>query len=152
MRTQGVIEPTSSDWAALIVVARKKDSSIRLCVDYRWLNAVSIVDAYPMRRNEDLIDHIGQARFISTLDLTKGYWQVHVAKEDTVKTAFTTPLGLFQFQRMPFGRQGVPATFQRMMDRLLEGLREFVGAYLDALVVFSQSWEEHLEHLGAVFM
>ena len=116
MRAQGVIEPTSSDWAAPIVVVRKKDGSIRLCVDYRRLNAVSIVDAYPMPRIEDLIDYIGQAKFISTLDLTKGYWQVPVVEEDRGKTAFTTPFGLFQFRRMPFGLQGAPATFQRMMD------------------------------------
>ena len=151
MRAQGVIEPTSSDWAAPIVVVRKKDGSIRLCVDYRWLNAVSIGDAYPMPRIEDLIDLIRQAKFISTLDLTKGYWQVPVAEEDRGKTAFTTPFDLFQFRRMPFSLQGTPVTFQRMMDHLLEGLREFAGAYLDNFVIFSRSWEEHLEHLGAVF-
>ena len=133
------------------MVVQKKDGSIRLCVDYRWLNAVSIVDSYPMPRIEDLIDYIGQAKFIRTLDLTNGYWQVPVVEEDRGKTAFTTPFGLFQFQRMPFGLQGAPATFQRMMDRLLEGLREFSGAYLDDLVIFSRSWEEHLQHLGTVF-
>ena len=150
MMTQGVIEQTTSEWAAPIVVVRKKDGAIRLCVDYRHLNAVSTIDAYPMPQIDDLIDLIGQAQFISTLDLTKGYWQVPVAEEDKVKTAFTTPFGLFQFRRMPFGLQGAPATFQRMMDRLLDGLGGFTGAYLDDLVVFSQSWEEHLHHLDSV--
>ena len=150
MMAQGVIEQTTSEWAAPIVVVHKKDGAIRLCVDYRRLNAVSTIDAYPMPRIDDLIDLIGQAQFISTLDLTKGYWQVPVAEEDKAKTAFTTPFGLFQFRRMPFGLQGTPATFQRMMDRLLDGLRGFTGAYLDDLVVFSQSWEEHLHHLDSV--
>ena len=97
MKDQGIIEPTASDWAAPIVVIRKKDGSIRLCVDYRKLNAVSVVDTYPNPRIDDLIDLMGQARFISTLDLTKVYWQVPVVEEDKSKTAFATPFGLFQF-------------------------------------------------------
>ena len=150
MQEQGVIEPASSEWAAPIVVVRKKDNSIRLCVDYRRLNTVSCVDAYPMPRIDDLIDLIGQARYISTLDLTKGYWQVPVAEADRAKTGFTSPFGLFVFRRMPFGLQGAPATFQRMMDHFLEGMREFTGAYLDDLIVFSRSWTEHLQHVNTV--
>ena len=144
---QGVIEPTMSEWAAPIVVVGKKDGSIRLCVYYRRLNTVSTVDTYPMPRVVDLIDLIRQAEYISTLDFTKGYWQVPVADEDRVKS---TQFGHYQFCRMPFGLQGAPATFQLLMDRLLEGLREFTGAYLDDLVIYSQSWEEHLQHLDAV--
>ena len=105
-----------------------------------------------MPRIDDRIDLLGQARFISTLDLMKGYWQVPVAHEDQEKTAFVTPFGLYQFKRMPFCLQGAPATFQRMMDQLLNGLHEFTSAYLDDLVVFSQTWEENLQHLEAVFV
>ena len=99
---------------------------------------------------DDLINQIRPAKYISTLDLTKGYWQVPVAERDRPKTAFATPYRLYQFKHMPFGLQGVPATFQRMMDSMLKGLSGFASAYLDDLVTFSSTWEEHLEHLEAV--
>ena len=108
------------------------------------------VDAYPMPRIDDILDQIGQARYITTLDLARGYWQVPVAEEDRHKTAFTTPLGLFQFRVMPFGLSGTPATFQRLMDHVIRGMHQFTNAYLDDLVVFSSSWEEHLDHLTTV--
>ena len=128
MEAHGIIQPANSGWAAPIVIVRKKDGTIRLCVDYRRLNSVTRVDAYPMPRIDDLIDRLGQAAYISTLDLTKGYWQVPVSAKDRPKTAFTTPFGLYQFTRMPFGLQGAPATFQRMMDRLVDGLQDFASA------------------------
>ncbi len=114
------------------------------------MNRISLTDAYPMPRIDGLIDELGKASFITTLDLTHGYWQVPVAKKDRHKTAFITPFGLFQFKRMPFGLQGAPATFQRIMDRLIRGQYESVSAYLDDLVIFSNSWEEHLRHLREV--
>lgn len=88
--------------------------------------------------------------YITTMDLTRGYWQVPVAEQDRPKTAFTTPQGLYQFNVMPFGLQGAPATFQRLMDRVLRGLDEFAAAYLDDVVVFSSTWKEHLDHLRQV--
>ena len=130
----GIIESSTSEWASPMVTVRKKDNSLRLCVDYRRLNARSAGDAYPMPRVEDLIDRVGNATFITTLDLTKGYWQGSVAEEDKPKTAFTTPYGLYQFTRMPFGLQGAPATFQRMVDKLLEGLEQFASAYMDDII------------------
>ena len=87
-----------------------------MCVDYRRLNGVSEVDAYYMPRIDDLIDRLGTAKFMTTLDLTRGYWQVPVAEDSRQHTTFTTPFGLYQFTVMPFGLQGAPATFQRMMD------------------------------------
>ena len=111
-----------------MVTVRKKDATIRICVDYRQLNSYTKADAYPIPRVDKLIDRVSGANYITTLDLTKGFWQVPVAKEDREKTAFTTPHGLFQFRRMPFGLQGAPATFQRMVDKLLDGLSEFVRA------------------------
>ena len=107
-------------------------------------------DAYPMPRVEDLIDWVGNAQYITTLDLTKGYWQVPVAVEDRAKTAFTTPCGLFQFTRMPFGLQGAPATLQRMIDRLLDGFGDFGSAYMDDVIIFNTSWDDHLTHLESV--
>ena len=146
----GIIEPSTSSWASPIVPVKKKDNTIRLCVDYRRLNSVSTMDAYPMPRVDDMIDQIGGAKFISTLDLTKGYWQVPVAEKDREKTAFSTPFGLFQFTRMPFGLQGAPATFQRMVDRLLNGLGDFANAYIDDVIIYSKTWKEHLNHLEIV--
>ena len=119
-------------------------------MDYRRLNSVSLSNAYPMPRIDDMIDQLGKASYITTLDLTHGYWQVPVAERDRHKTAFITPFGLFQFKRMPFGLQGAPASFQRIMDRLIHGQHDYVSAYLDDLVIFSTSWEEHLRHLRAV--
>ena len=150
MLEQGIIEPSNSEWAAPMVIVKKKDGMIRLCVDYRRLNTVTRVDAYPMPRIDDLIDLVGQAHYISTLDLTKGYWQIPVVERDQPKTAFTTPFGLYQFKRMPFGLMGAPATFQRVMDQILDGLQDFTSAYLDDLIVFSTTWEDHLNHVDLV--
>ena len=150
MLDHGIIEHSSSDWASPLVIVRKKDSSLRLCMDYRRLNSHSKADAYPMPRVDDLIDLVAGSPYITTLDLMKGYWQVPVAKEDREKTVFTTPFGLYQFTRMPFGLQGAPATFQRMVDKLLNGLNEFAGAYIDDVIVFSKTWSDHLHHLEAV--
>ena len=150
MLEEGVIEPSASDWAAPIVLVRKKDGTLRFCVDYRKLNSQSKVDPYPMPRVDELIDRLGCAKFLTTLDLARGYWQVPMVPGSREKTAFVTEQGLFQFTVMPFGLQGAPATFQRMMDRLIAGMGGFCAAYLDDLVVYSESWEEHLQHLGRV--
>ena len=103
-----------------------------------------------MPRIDDILDEVGQAKFISTLDLAKGYWQVPVAKEDRHKTAFTTPGGLYKLRVMPFGLCGAPATFQRMMDQIIRGMTRFANVYLHDLIIFSTTWEEHLTHLREV--
>lgn len=123
MLKEGINEPATSPWSSPIVLVNKKDKSLRLCVDYRKLNAVSEGNAYPMPRVDDLIDWLGQAKFISALDLSKGYWQVPIAEESKPKTAFITPFCLYQFHVMPFGLQGTPATFQWLMNRALQGLK-----------------------------
>ena len=150
MLERGIIEKSSSEWAAPIVLVKKKDGSIRMCVDYRRLNSVSREDAYPMPRIDDLIDRLGKVKFITTLDLTRGYWQMPVAGEDQHKTAFVTPFGLFQFKVMPFGLNGAPASFQRLMDRVVDGLQDFAAAYLDDLIIYSTTWEDHLGHFRAI--
>ena len=129
----------------------KKDGSLRLCIDYRRLNKVTTQDPYPMPRIDDLLDGLGSAHFISTLDLSKGYWQVPVAADSRQKTAFVTPLGKYQFKVMPFGLVGAPAVFQRMMNTLLADIISYAGAYIDDLVIFSTSWDDHLNHLRTVF-
>ena len=120
-------------------MVKKKDGSNRICVDYRKLNAVTKFDAYPMPRIDEMLDAIGNAKYISTLNLAKGYWQIPMDKQDCEKTAFSSPLGLFQFTMMPFGLSGAPASFQRMMDQTLRGLNDFVGVYLDDIVIYRTS-------------
>ena len=115
--------------AAPIVPIAKKDGSLRLCVDYWRLNAISQTNAYPMPRVDDLIDQLGQAQFLSMLDLTRGYWQVPMGKASCNKTAFVTPAGQFQFTVMPFGLNGAPSTFQQMMDLLTKDTQDFATAY-----------------------
>ena len=119
----GVLKPSTSLWASPLLPVKKKDGSIWLCVDYRRLNDIPNKDAYPMPRINDLIDELGGASIITTLDIAEEYWQAPVRELDRPKTACSTPQGLFQFQMMPFGLQGAPTTFQRMMNSLLRGLK-----------------------------
>ncbi len=146
----GVIEPSRSPWSSPIVLVPKPDGTLRFCNDYRRLNEVSQFDGYPMPRVDELLDRLGRARYISTLDLTKGYWQVPLSDSAKPKTAFSTPSGHWQYRTLPFGLHGAPATFQRMMDILLRPHQAYAAAYLDDVVVHSVSWEDHLERLRRV--
>ncbi|XP_068097047.1 uncharacterized protein [Hyperolius riggenbachi] len=139
-----IIEESQSDWSSPIVLVPKPNGT--------WwkLNDVSKFDGYPMPRVDELIERLGPARYISTLDLTKGYWQIPLAKEAREKTAFSTPEGHFQYKRMPFGLQTAPATFQRVMDRLLRPHQRYASVYLDDIVIFSSDWESHLLKVQAV--
>ncbi len=131
----GVIEESHSDWANPIVLVPKTDGSIRFCVDYRKVNAVSKFDAYPMPRVDELLDRLGAVRFYSTLDLTKGYWQIPLSPLSKEKTAFTTPFRLHQFVTLPFGLFGAPATFQHLMDKVLRPHSAYAAAYPDDIII-----------------
>ncbi len=147
----GVIEESNSPWAAPVVLVKRKDGRLRFCVDYRRLNNVTIKDSYPLPRIDDLLDHVGTASFFTSLDLASGYWQVPVRPEDREKTAFITQDGLFQFKHMPFGLCNAPATFQRLMDRVLSGLKwSMCLVYLDDVLIFSRDFPEHLRRLDLV--
>ncbi|XP_074792474.1 uncharacterized protein LOC141975750 [Natator depressus] len=150
MLQMGVICPSESAWASPVVLVPKPDGEIRFCVDYRKLNAVTRPDNYPMPRTDELLEKLGRAQFISTLDLTKGYWQVPLDESAKERSAFTTHLGLYEFNVLPFGLRNAPATFQRLVDGLLAGLGEYAVAYLDDVAIFSDSWADHLEHLQKV--
>ncbi|XP_014449616.1 uncharacterized protein LOC106737363 [Alligator mississippiensis] len=150
MLERGIICRSHSDWRSPIVAVPKPDGKIHLCVDFRKVNAVAKFDAYPMPRVDALIENIGQARYISTLDLTKGYWQVPVAPEDQEKTAFATPWGLFHFRRMPFRLHGAAATFQHLMDRVLAPHMGYAATYIDDIIIYTEDWAEHLKALRAV--
>lgn len=108
MQLLGGIEPSQSEWCSPVVIVVKKDGSLCICIDFRMLNAMSEFDAYPMPRIDDLLERIGRASFITTLDLCKGYWQVPLEASSHPCTAFQTPAGLFQFTVMPFGLHGAP--------------------------------------------
>ncbi|KAI7792491.1 hypothetical protein IRJ41_015712, partial [Triplophysa rosa] len=149
MLKMGVIEESNSDWVSPKVLVPKTDGSVRFCVDYCKVNAVSKF-GYPMPRVDELLDRLGTARFYSTLDLTKGYWQIPLSPVSKEKTAFTTPFGLHQFVTLPFGLFGAPATFQRLMDRILRPHATYAAAYLDDIIIYSNDWQRHMEHLRAV--
>jgi transposase InsO family protein len=149
---RGVVKPSDSPWAAPVVLARKSDGTWRFCVDYRRLNAVTERDSYPLPRIDATLDRLGGSMYFSTMDLLSGFWQVPVRESDKAKTAFCTTSGLYEWNVMPMGLINSPATFQRLMDRVLGKLRyTFALVYLDDIMVHSETWEEHLEHLTAVF-
>uniref|UniRef100_A0A8C1KT19 Gypsy retrotransposon integrase-like protein 1 n=1 Tax=Cyprinus carpio TaxID=7962 RepID=A0A8C1KT19_CYPCA len=145
----GIIEPSNSEWCHPIVLVPKKDGSIRFCIDIRYLNSVSQFDSYPTPRISDLIDRLGQSKYLTTMDLSKGYWQIPLTSPSRPLTAFRTPRGLFHFKVLPFGLHGAVATFQRLIDQVLRGL-PFAAAYLDDIVIYSNTWEEHVQHLAEV--
>ena len=133
------------------MVVQKKDGSIRLCVDYRQLNTKTRKDAFPLPRIEETLDALSGAKCFSTLDLASGYNQVLVREQDREKTAFCTPFGLFEFNRMPFGLCNAPGTFQRLMERIF-GDQSFHALllYLDDIVIFSTTFQQHLQRLEMV--
>ncbi|XP_047219374.1 uncharacterized protein LOC124867136 [Girardinichthys multiradiatus] len=146
----GIIEISTSEWCSPVVLVPKKDGSLRFCIDFRYLNSLSQFDPYPMPRVDDLLERVEGAKFITTLDLSKGYWQVALAPEARKLTAFRTPFGMYHFKVMPFGLQGAPASFQRLMNHVLREVSDFSAAYLDDVVVFSQTWKDHMLHLRRV--
>ena len=149
----GCIEPSTSSFASGLVLVRKKDGGLRVCVDYRGINKRTIPDHYPIPRIDDLIDMVDRCRgqIYTTLDLMKGYHQIKMSPESTDKTAFTCHRGLFQYKRMPFGLMNAPPTFQRLMNKLFSGTEwSFVFVYLDNIMIVSKSSEEHLQHVEKV--
>lgn len=116
-------------------------------VDYRKLNKVTTPDVYPMTRIDELLEIIGPANYITTLDLTKGSWQVATSPADQHKTAFATKEGLFEFTVLPFGLRNVPSSFQRLSAKMLIVLKDFSLAYLDDIAIFSPMWRDHMRHI-----
>ena len=146
-----VIRESCSPFASPIVLVKKKDGSLRLCVDYRQLNNKTRKDAFPLPRIEESLDALTGARWFSTMDLASGYNQVPVAEADRPKTAFCTPFGLFEWNRMPFGLCNAPSTFQRLMQRIFGDQQcQSLLLYLDDIVVFSSTFQQHLERLEVV--
>ena len=152
MLHHGIIQPSFSPWSSAPVLVQKKSGGKRFAVDYRGLNAKTEKDSYPLPQIADALDCFAGSSFYSTLDLTQGFWQIELDEASRAKTAFTTPQGLYEFRRMPFGLCNAPGTFQRAMACCLEGLNwEIALCFLDDIIVFSSSFEEHLSRLKIIF-
>src|ERR1051325_10896018 len=152
MEKAGVIRKSYSPWSSPVVIVEKKDGSKRFCVDYRKINQITIPDAHPLPRIDDILEQFETAKWFTSIDLASGYWQIAMEEQDIQKTAFTCGYGLYEFEVMPFGLTNVPATFQRLMNHILmEYLDEFVVVYIDDILIYSKTFEEHLEHLEKIF-
>ena len=153
MLEKGIIEPSVSAYAAGVVLVPKKNGETRFCVDYRGLNKITKEDNYPLPlTRSEIFDTLGEAKIFSCLDCQQGYWQVKVAEEDRHKTAFRCHLGLWQWRVMSFGLRNAPATYQRLMSHVLSGyIGKFCHVFIDDIICFSKTFEEHLEHLHLIF-
>ena len=149
---KGYIQPSHSPYGAPILFVPKKDGTVRMCVDYRALNKQTIPNRFPMPRIDDILDNLAKAKVFSSIDLRQAYYQIRLKEEDVPKTAFTTHFGLFEYRVMPFGLANAPATFQNQInDTLRDLLNKSVIGYLDDILIYSNTWEEHLIHLEEVF-
>lgn len=147
---KGLAKPSISPWSSPCLLVQKSDDSMRFCTDYRRVNAVTIPDCFPMPRMEDCVDSVGSAKFVSKLDLLKGYWQVPLTTRASEISAFVTPDCFLQYNVMAFGLRNAAATFQRLVNIVLANVPN-CNAYLDDLIVYSQSWSEHVSLLETVF-
>ena len=149
---RGVIRKSMSPYASPVVLVRKRDGSLRLCIDYRRLNAQTQKDAFPLPRIEETLESLGGSKLFSSLDLAHGYFQLAMHPNSVSKTAFRVPWGLYEFLRLPQGLSNSPSTFQRVMESIFADMNlSQLILYLDDLLVFSVSFEEHIERLGRVF-
>uniref|UniRef100_A0A669CS17 ribonuclease H n=1 Tax=Oreochromis niloticus TaxID=8128 RepID=A0A669CS17_ORENI len=146
----GLAVPSSSAWSSPCLLVPKADKTPRFCTDFRKVNSVTKPDSYPLPRMEDCVDRVGSAKFVTKLDLLKGYWQVPLTSRAAEISAFVTPDHFLQYTVMPFGLRNAPATFQRLMNIVLGSVRK-CEVYLDDIVVYSDTWSEHIETLTDVF-
>ena len=151
MLEANVIRRSKSPWSFPVVIVDKKDGSKRFCVDFRKLNQVTKANSYPLPLIDDILALLGKAKYFTSLDLKSGYWQVLMEEVDKEKTAFACHPGLFEFNVMPFGLCCAPAIFQELMSIVLQGLGHFATAYLDDILIYSETLEQHMSHLETVF-
>ncbi|GJW67863.1 putative reverse transcriptase domain-containing protein [Tanacetum coccineum] len=151
LQDKGFIRPSSSPWGAPVLFVKKKDGSFRMCIDYRELNKLTVKNRYPLPRIDDLFDQLQGSQFFSKIDLRSGYHQLRVHEDDIPKTAFRTRYGHFEFTVMPFGLTNAPAIFMDLMNRVCRPyLDKFVIVFIDNILIYSKTQEEHVEHLRLV--
>ncbi|MCO5560630.1 hypothetical protein L7F22_014246 [Adiantum nelumboides] len=148
---KGMVRPRSSPFCSPVLLVHKKDSTYRMCVDYRELNKITIKNRFLVPRIEDLFDKLQGSTYFSRMDLKSGYHQIRIVNEDILKTAFHTTFGLYEYLVMPFGLTNDPATFKRMMERIFRPHRNFTGVFFDDVIIYSKSMEEHKKHLQVIF-
>lgn len=142
----GLVEHSNSEWASPCLLVDKPDGPSRMCTDYRQVNQLTRQDCYPLPRIDDLIDQLGEATYITKIDLLRLYYQVRLSERAKGISAFVTPDDLYQYCVMTFGMVNAPATFQQLIHQVMEGLAG-VQSYLNDLVIYSTSWEEQLQAL-----
>jgi hypothetical protein len=151
LQQSGFIRPSSSPWGAPVLFVEKKDKSLRMCVDYRSLNEVTIKNKYPLPKIDDLFDQLNGAKYFSKEDLRSGYHQLKIRESDIPKTAFVTRYGQYEFTVMSFGLTNAPAYFMNLMNKVfMEELDKFVVVFIDDIPVYSKSVGEHEQHLRVV--
>ena len=150
MLKNDIIEESQSNWSSPCILVPKHDGGFRFCTDFRKVNDKTKSDSFPIPRIADCIDQIGNAKFVSTFDMLKGYWQVPLTQRAREISAFVTPSGLYQYKVMPFGMKNAPATFQRMVNKLVRDIDGFEG-YIDDVVIFSDNWSDHIRQIERFF-
>ncbi|HYN44438.1 MAG TPA: reverse transcriptase domain-containing protein, partial [Candidatus Limnocylindrales bacterium] len=149
---RGLIEYSDGTWRARVVLVKKKDGKWRRCIDYRVLNEMTIADSYPMVRIDETLDQLGKAKYFSKLDMVEGYYQIPLHENSKTYTGFATRSGFYQWKYLPMGFKNAGAAFQRQMDTVLGNMRfKFCIPYIDDIIIYSQTFEEHIEHLKQVF-
>ena len=148
---QGFIRPSTSPWAAPVLFASKKDGTLRFCVDYRALNDLTVKNSYPLPRIDEILDHLPKAKYFTGIDLRLGYHQIRLGEKSIPLTAFNTKYGHYEFLVLPFGLANGPASFMTLMNKVFEKeLSKFVLVYVDDILIYSETWEEHLKHLRII--
>ena len=150
MLKNDIIEESQSNWSSPCILVPKHDGGFRFCTDFQKVNDKTKSDSFPIPRIADCIDQIGNAKFVSTFDMLKGYWQVPLTKRACEISAFVTPSGLYQYKVMPFGMKNAPATFQRMVNKLVRDIDGCEG-YIDDVVIFSDNWSDHIRQIKSFF-